>query len=67
MIHRALAPTPEEVEWAKGVVSAAEEAEEKGMGAVAYRGKMVDRPVLLRAKRVLELARAARMEVEDAA
>ncbi|NOX44502.1 MAG: HpcH/HpaI aldolase/citrate lyase family protein [Caldiserica bacterium] len=66
-IHRALAPAPEELEWARGVVAAAGEAERKGLGAVAYRGKMVDRPVLLRAKRILEMARALGMEVGDAA
>ena len=66
-IHRAFAPTPEELEWAKGVVAAAEEAERKGHGAVAYRGKMVDRPVVARAKRILEMARAMGMEVGDAA
>lgn len=66
-IHRAFAPTPEEVRWAQGVVRAAEEAQRKGLGAVSYRGKMVDRPVVARAKRVLEMARALGMEVGDAA
>ena len=66
-IHRALAPAPEEVEWAREVVAAAAEAEHKGHGVVAHRGKMVDRPVLLRARRILEMARAMQMEVGDAA
>ena len=66
-VHEAFAPTPEELAWAKGVVQAAEEAKAKGLGAVAYKGKMVDRPVLRRAERVLELARQLGMEVKDAA
>ena len=66
-IHRAFAPTPDELSWAKGVVAAAEEAERKGLGVVSYEGRMVDRPVVLRAKRILEMARAMRMEVGDAA
>jgi len=66
-IHRAFAPLPEELEWARGVVQAAEEAERKGLGAVSYQGKMVDRPVVARAKRILEMARTLGMEVGDAA
>ena len=65
-VHEEFAPTPEEVNWAKGVVQAAMEAQAKGKGAVTYKGKMVDRPVLERARRLLALARAVRMEVEDA-
>ncbi len=65
-VHQALAPSAEQVRWAHGVVSAAEEAERKGTGAVTYQGSMVDRPVLLRARRILEVARKLGMEVENA-
>jgi len=50
-VHEAFAPTQEELSWARGVVQAAQEARERGLGAVAYQGKMVDRPVLRRAER----------------
>lgn len=66
-IHRAFAPTPEEISWAQGVMRAAEEAERRGMGVVTYEGKMVDRPVVLRAKRILEMARVLGTEVGDGA
>ncbi len=66
VVHKSLAPTAEEISWAHGVTSAAEEAERKGSGVVAYRGRMVDRPVLLRAQRVLEIARKMGVEVENA-
>lgn len=66
-VHEAFAPTQEELSWARGVIQAAEEARAKGKGAVAYQGKMVDRPVLRRAERLLELARELGMEVNDAA
>ncbi len=66
-VHEAFAPTQEELSWARGVVQAAQEARERGLGAVAYQGKMVDRPVLRRAERLLELARQLGMEVKDAA
>ncbi|MGE0310391.1 MAG: CoA ester lyase [Lautropia sp.] len=44
------ASTPDEIAWARRVIDAAEAA---GGGAVAVDGKMVDRPVLLRAHAVL--------------
>ncbi|MGC9529798.1 MAG: aldolase/citrate lyase family protein [Candidatus Bipolaricaulaceae bacterium] len=66
-LHRAFAPTAAEVEWAGRVVRAAREAEERGLGAAAVQGKMVDRPVLARARRVLALAEQLGREVADAA
>ncbi len=65
-VEEELAPSQEEIAWAVGVVRAAEEARARGKGAVAYRGKMVDRPVLERAERILALAKALGMEVTDA-
>lgn len=44
-------PTPEELTWARQVLAAAELAGEKGKGAFAFRGRMVDRPILERARR----------------
>lgn len=49
-LHRALAPTADEVAWARRVIAAAQ----AGPGAVQVDGKMVDRPVLLKAKSILE-------------
>lgn len=66
-VHEAFAPSPEELSWARGVIRAAQEARDKGLGTVAYQGRMVDRPVLRRAERLLELARELGMEVQDAA
>lgn len=67
VVHRALAPSQEEISWAQRVVAAAEEAEGRGAGVVAYQGRMVDRPVLLRARRVLEVAHEVGLEVDNAA
>ncbi len=55
-IHAVFAPSPEEIEQARRIVAAAEEAEKSGRGAIAIGGKMIDRPVLERAKRILRLA-----------
>ncbi|MCR4391533.1 MAG: citrate lyase acyl carrier protein [Candidatus Acetothermia bacterium] len=65
-VHEVFAPSPDEVAWARGVVEAAEAAEEQGLGAVTYQGRLVDRPVLLRAKRTLAMAQALGMEVGNA-
>lgn len=54
IIHDAFAPSADEVAWARGVVEAAAAAEAEGRGVVAYKGRMVDRPVLERARRILD-------------
>lgn len=52
-IHRAFSPTNAEVEQARAIVEAAREGEAHGNGAVALDGKMIDRPVLERARRLI--------------
>jgi len=56
MVHAIYAPTPEEVAKAHRVVAAAADAEAKGSGVIALDGKMIDKPIVERAKRVLALA-----------
>lgn len=52
--HRIYTPSPEDVEWAQGVVKIfEEEGIAKGAAAVSYQGKMVDTPVYENAKTVL--------------
>lgn len=54
-VHAMLAPTPEQRDWAARVLAAAQ----TGTGAVQVDGKMVDRPVLLRARTILSQPPAA--------
>jgi len=56
MVHAIYAPTPEEVAKARRVVAAAADAEAKGSGVIALDGKMIDKPIVERAMRVLALA-----------
>jgi citrate lyase subunit beta/citryl-CoA lyase len=49
-IRKALQPTAAEVDWARRVLAAAEGAQ----GAVQVDGRMVDRPVLLKARAILD-------------
>jgi len=54
--HEMFAPKPEDVEKAKRIVSAFDEAQAKGIGAISVDGKMVDAPIVERARKVLRLA-----------
>jgi len=56
VVHEAFAPTPEEIEKAKKIVLAFEEAEKIGLGVVSLGTKMIDPPVVKRAQRTIELA-----------
>ncbi len=67
-IHEAFAPSTEEIEKAQRIVIAFQEAEAKGLGVVSLGSRMIDRPVVLRAQRLVERARRAGLipEPEDA-
>jgi citrate lyase subunit beta/citryl-CoA lyase len=52
-------PTAKEIDHAQRVVEAIKEAEEKGLGVISLNGKMVDKPVVDRAQRVIKMAVAA--------
>lgn len=67
-IHEGFAPTDQEVEKARLIVAAFEDAEAKGLGVVSLGTKMIDPPVVLRAQRVLAQARlAGRLEFQGGA
>ncbi len=57
IIHKIFTPTVKDIDHAVRVEIAMKEAEAKGSAAVAVDGKMVDTPVLKKAKRVLVFAR----------
>ncbi|MFO7894355.1 MAG: aldolase/citrate lyase family protein [Longimicrobiales bacterium] len=57
VIHEAFAPGPEELEKAQRIVAAFREAESQGLGVVSLGSKMIDPPVVLRARRLVEHAR----------
>ena len=56
VIRQGFAPDSAEIEKAKNIVKAFEEAGKAGLGVVALGTKMIDAPVVLRARRTLELA-----------
>jgi citrate lyase subunit beta/citryl-CoA lyase len=56
IVHEAFAPSVEEIDKAKKIVLAFEEAEKKGLGVVSLGSKMIDPPVVKRALRTIDLA-----------
>jgi len=56
VVHEAFAPTIDEIEKAKKIVTAFEEAEKKGLGVVSIGSKMIDPPVVKRAVKTIDLA-----------
>jgi len=57
-VHDGLAPTNDEVAWASRVLAAAADLPNEHAGAFRVDGRMVDRPVLLRAQRLVREAGA---------
>lgn len=58
LLHNLFAPTQKDVEQAKRIIEAAAEAERQGAGVVSLNGKMIDAPIIDRAKLVLERAKS---------
>jgi len=56
IVNQTFTPAPETVEWAKKVVKAFEEAESAGQSALQIDGKFIDTPVVLQARRILQLS-----------
>ena len=65
-INQVFSPSQEEIEYAYEVLDAIEEAQRQGKGAIALRGKMIDAPIVARAKRTIEMAEALGLEREGA-
>jgi citrate lyase beta subunit len=53
-IHAAHAPTPAELDWARLLVEAVPEGQSSG--AFLYQGRMVDAPLVRKARRIVEIA-----------
>jgi citrate lyase subunit beta/citryl-CoA lyase len=52
-VHQAWAPSAAEIEWARRVLASFDEATARGDGVVALDGKMIDAPVVARARELL--------------
>jgi citrate lyase subunit beta/citryl-CoA lyase len=55
-INVAFSPTAEEIEYCRKVLQAFEEANLRGDGSIAFGGQLIDRPIVERARRTLDMA-----------
>ncbi|KRQ86121.1 Citrate lyase subunit beta [Caloramator mitchellensis] len=58
IINEVFSPSLDDLKWATRVIEAYEEAQREGKGVFSLDGKMVDAPILARAKNVIEKAKA---------
>jgi len=58
VVHEAFAPTQSEIEKALKIVAAFEEAQQRGLGVVSLGSKMIDPPVVERARKLVARAKA---------
>jgi citrate lyase beta subunit len=61
LTNELFAPSESELEWAQRVIAAYDEANQKGLGAVALDNKMIDAANIRMARNTVDLARAAGM------
>lgn len=65
VINEVFAPKEKEITKARAIIAAIKEAEVKGSGVIALNGKMIDRPVVIRAQRTINLAIASGILKEE--
>lgn len=56
IVNQTFSPTQQEIAYASDVIAAIEEAKRLGKGAISLRGKMIDAPIVQRARLILEAA-----------
>lgn len=64
-INEAFSPSEKEIDYAYEVIKAIRLAKEQGRGAVALRGKMIDKPIVMRAEQTIKMAEALGLGRED--
>lgn len=64
IINEVFTPTKEEIAKSQRILEASTEAEEKGSGVISLNGRMIDKPIVERARRVLALAEAAKVKLK---
>lgn len=65
-LHKIFMPSQQDLEKARAIMDAIQDANARGSGVASLNGKMIDRPVVLRAERMLELACVSSIdEVEE--
>ncbi len=60
-INKVFSPTTEEIDHCQKVLQAFEEANARGDGSIAFGGQLIDRPIVERARRTIDMAKALGM------
>ena len=55
-IHECFTPTNDEIQYAANVIFAADKAKNAGSGVAVVKGKMIDKPIIQRAEKILRYA-----------
>ena len=66
VINSVFSPTEKEIDYAYEVLDAIETAKRQGKGAIALHGKMIDAPIVARAQRTIDMAKALGLGREEA-
>jgi len=64
-INTVFSPTAKEIDYAYEVLDAIELAKSMGKGAIALHGKMIDAPIVARAQRTIDMAKALGLGREE--
>ncbi|KAK3591109.1 hypothetical protein CHS0354_035921 [Potamilus streckersoni] len=56
IVQEAFCPNQEKIQWARELIQAFEQHQTSGKGAFTFRGEMIDMPLLLQAKNIVQLA-----------
>lgn len=65
VVNEVFTPKQKDIDKALAIIAAIKEAEKKGSGVIALNGKMIDKPVVTRAQRTVELAIASGVLKEE--
>ncbi|HEY7219684.1 MAG TPA: CoA ester lyase [Candidatus Binatia bacterium] len=60
-INATFSPTAEEIDYCQKVLQAFEEANARGDGSIAFGGQLIDRPIIERARRTIDMAQSLGM------
>ena len=64
-VHEVFCPDDKQIDHSIRVIQAIKEAQQKNSGVISLNGKMVDKPIVDRARRVLEMAKASGIRINE--
>lgn len=62
IIHNAFTPSSEKIAWATELIQLFNQHQESGKGAFVFRGAMIDKPLLLQAQNIVNIANSLKQQ-----